>query len=42
LISMYASGARLIPVGRCLQIERVTGVRAEWLRPDVSFKRRRS
>lgn len=41
LVSMWASGARLVPVKRCLEIERATRglVRAGGLRKDVSFKR---
>jgi len=39
LVSMWGSGARRIPVERCFMIERLTGVRAELLRPDISFER---
>lgn len=41
LVSMWASGARPVPVKRCLEIERATRglVRAGGLRKDVSFKR---
>lgn len=41
LISMWAHGQRRCPVQRCLEIERRTQgrMRAEWIRPDVSFKR---
>lgn len=41
LVSMWASGARPVPVRRCLEIERATRglVRAGGLRKDVSFKR---
>lgn len=40
-ISMWAHGKRRCPVQRCLEIERRTQgrMRAEWIRPDVSFKR---
>lgn len=40
-ISMWAHGQRRCPVQRCLEIERRTQgrMRAEWIRPDVSFKR---
>jgi len=39
LVSMWGTGARLVPVARCFEIERLTGVRVELLRPDISFKR---
>lgn len=41
LISMWARGARRIPISRCLEIERATRglVRAGGLRRDYSFKR---
>lgn len=40
-LSMWAHGKRRCPVQRCLEIERRTQgrIRAEWIRPDVSFKR---
>ncbi len=41
LVSMWASGARRIPIARCLTIERATRgqVRAGGLRRDYSFTR---
>jgi len=41
LVSMWAGGSRVIPVGRCLEIERATGGRvlAHRLRPDVDWTR---
>ena len=42
-ISLWANGKRLVPIERCLPIERATGgrVRAEDLRPDVDWRRAR-
>jgi len=41
LISLWARESRQVPAGRCLPIEWYTrgAVRAETLRPDLSFKR---
>ena len=40
-VSMWASGARRVPMHRCLQIEEASGglVRRETLRPDLKWKR---
>lgn len=41
LVSLWATGARVVPVARCLEIERYTKgiVRVTRLRPDVAFNR---
>lgn len=41
LVSMWAHGTRPVSADRCLALERLSkgALRAEWIRPDLSFKR---
>lgn len=41
LVSMWAHGTRRVSADRCMALERLSrgAVRAEWIRPDLSFKR---
>lgn len=43
LVSMWATGSRQVPAGRCITIERITNgsVTVRALRPDLSWRRYR-